>query len=434
MKLHRLLPLLVALLGLSGCSDDCPDCDIVPCVEPVILPPELPGLLLPGRQTHLSFPADFARCEDARPSSVTAEIYGPDGALVADDISLSEGPQAELRFTPLQPGPYHVLVAFSPVGGIHQFDFHAVHDRSAEAASLTLPELCSSLERTLQGAWVCGTTVFRDDTPVAEFPGARLAVTGDVVWVVNNTQTLRFVDTGSALVQTHAVNRPPGPVAFLLPSANELLSLQDSRFVQYTAGTELTVASLTIPWIRGSTFGVLLRDADHVLAITHANGGGMRPNLVLEACPYQLTPSGPQRTQAPCINPAPESVAGSEPGVLWITGSSLSGNRAIVRWTWAAGRFEKQSSINLNANARFVDPPITFNGPSAAPVVHTLPSSRYPEPITAVATWSPTQQRIVLEQLDPDISEISTSPSFYWGRVPPLTSNTTRVRIRPPTP
>jgi hypothetical protein len=401
----------------------------------------------------MEVPAQSAHCKGPRPSSVTAEVFGPDGALVPSDVSLSEGTPAEgtlaeLRFTPLQPGPYHVLVAFSPVGGIHQFDFHAAQDRSAEAASLTLPEPCSSLERTLQGAWVCGTKLFRDGTAVAEFPEARLAVSGDVVWVVDETQTRRFVDTGSALVQTHAVNRPPGRVGFLLPSADELLALQHYSLrhrllLHYTAGTELTVASTLIESVElgvgpVAPAGVILRDADQILVLTMVDCGCMRLIAFPQACSYQLTPTGPQRTQAPCLNPAPDGVVGFERGALW-TGyiNFTTGDGVISRWTWAAGRFEKQSSLRpkLNSKADFVSPPSTFNGPSVVPVLRSIPSLRYPDPITTVVTWSPARQQIVLEQLDPDISEVSASPSFYWGRVPPLTSNTaTRVRIRPPTP
>ncbi len=430
------LLLFAVLLGLSGCTDDCPDCDAIPCPEPVPAPPLRPGILLAGKPARMLIPPRLSTCagpQDPQPSSATVEISGPDGALIPSTISVSASSTATLTFTPQQPGPHHVLIVFSPVGGLHQFDFHVARDRSAEAASLTLPQTCTRLERTLQGAWACDTTIFRDGTPVVQFSGVWLAVAGDVVWVVTERQTRRFVDTGSELVLTHAVDRPSGRVEFLLASPDELLVVQPQLLAHFTAGTQLTVATAPAAWSSlpigfQAPAAVILRDADRVLVVTRTHYSSPTPGLA--ACPYLLTPSGPQRTQAAC-QPVPGNVVGFEPSVLWTVGlpDNPTGG-AIHRWTWAAGRFEEQSSLSLPPGVLFIDRPL--RGSSAVPL---LRSALSPTPLTTVATWSPEQRQVLLEHLDTEITEIFVSPSFYWGRTAPSSSNnTTRVLIRPSTP
>jgi hypothetical protein len=436
---RSVLLLFVALLGLAGCSDDCPGCDVIPCSPPDLPPSPQPSMLMAGRPARLTLrpnPADPCGSSlDAQPTSATAEVYGPDGALVPSTIAFSGGSQAALTFTPAQPGAHHVLIAFEPVGGLHQFDLEAVSDLSADAPSLTLPELCTSLERTQQGAWVCGSTVIRNDTVVAQFTGARLAVAGDVVWVVTDTQARRFVDTGSALQQTHAVTYPTRRVEFLLASTDELLALYPSSLMRFTAGTELTRVEILAPW---STFpvgaqaphGILLRDGPRVAVITRLLNS---KDSTLQVCPYLLTASGLEKPQANCQG-LPGTVAGFEPAVLWTVGlPDAPAGGVIRRWAWTAGRLEEQSSMNLGANLRFIDQPLHRS--TAVPLVRGSTTAVQPNFVTTVAAWSAEHRRILLERLDSEIIEAYASPSFYWGRVPPLTTATsTHLRIRPSTP
>jgi hypothetical protein len=174
----RRLAFAVSLLfGLTGCPDNGPE-DCFP--PPPSIQQEQPGIVLVGRQVRLNIRASSSLgCDSAFPKSVTAEIEGPDGARVANQIELAQfSSSAVLQFTPERPGPYHLLVAFSPEGGIQQFDLNAGLDRSAEAPSHTLSKTCENVERTLQGAWVCDTSVLRGSTLLGSFEGSRLAEPG----------------------------------------------------------------------------------------------------------------------------------------------------------------------------------------------------------------------------------------------------------------
>jgi hypothetical protein len=142
------------LLGLTGCPDNEPG-NCVP--RPPSIQEKQPGVVVVGRQIRLTIQASRPSGCASTPvaSSVTAEIEGRDGAPVANQIAV--GPSkatGELQFTPERQGLYHVLVSFSPEGGVHQFDLIAALDRSAEAPSETLSKSCHNVERTLKGAWV----------------------------------------------------------------------------------------------------------------------------------------------------------------------------------------------------------------------------------------------------------------------------------------
>jgi len=439
----RLLALLLgglALLCLSGCpeQEECLDCQ-PPCERPPTpFMPQLPGMLLTGQPSvvHLHN-ARLGQCGGvavSELSTLTAEVTDPLGTLVARETFDPSLPIAPFTFTLSRPGPHHFVVWFDPPGSLLQFSLDAAIDRSTEPPLLTRPGSCTALERTRSGAWVCDAEVYRGDTRVAEFPGQRLAVAGDVVWAVGATQVQRFVDTGSDLVPTGSLRHSLSKPEFVLPSADELVVLHGSGLVHYTASGGGLQASAPAAFNRFEheplsdtvTRGILLRDADTLALITASPSSPYEFRL----CPYQLTASGPARTTQPCQS-LPGSVAGFEPGVLWIRRqfeSSLTIQRAL--WTRAQGLVE-HSSITLNLSLRFHPASQSFQRSTVVPMVHsrlvTVPFA-YPS-LTSVVTWSPQWRSLVLEHMDGELTQPSASADFYWGTLP-QSGQTPSMRVR----
>jgi hypothetical protein len=430
------------LLGLTGCEEEPPPvCGVVPA------PPGAGlrlGLLKAGERVILSIPPVAAQTclEEPFPTSITAEIEGPGGEPVAHEAQLgAQGQPALLEFTPVRPGRYHILVSFSQMGGLHQLDLHAVVDSTRTAPSHTLPRTCASLERTLQGAWVCDTEVHRGDTLVRSFPASRLAVAGDVLWEVSGTQVRRFVDTGTDLVMTGSMGHSQGGNSFLLASADELAVVHDSSLALYTFSNGTLSSAGPEAWSRPSVpvsspgpSGVLLREGNQLALVTFAsNQNGPR----VQVCPYQLAAGKLQRTPASCSHVTGDTV-GFEPTVLWTRDPPQAvGNRleqgTIHRWEWTGGQLVARSTAALGEHARVVFPPLTSN--AHAPVIYSEPSSNFPRSIWAVALWSAERQEILFEHLDAEVVEMRASPHFYWGRTSyePF-DRTTKIRIRSQAP
>ncbi len=441
-RTFRLVLCALVLLGLTGCSDETPPpiCQIAP--DPAPLPPQQ-VMMKVGQQFTLTVPAlPPASCnvvEPTRPTSVTAEIEGPGGEPIEGQIQLgATNTAATLQFTPVRPGPHHILVAFSQVGGLHQFDFQAVVDSSTTAPSFILKRPCSSLERTQQGAWVCDTEVLRGDTVVHSFPGARLAVSGEVIWVVAPTEVQRYVDTGTDLVMTGSSSHPEGPATFLLAEPGELFVLHDKTLARYTfSGGTLTFES-SESWPRplaavGSPgpYGVILRDGEHLGVVTRES---VNFQSVVQVCPYQLVSGRIQRTSGTCTLVTGDTV-GFEPRALWTREPpTLVGNRVdqgiIHRWEWSAGRLVAQGSVALGFHLQLTFPPLL--NPSNVPVIYAGQFSSFSGALTAVAVWSAERRAILFEHLDAEVEELRASPTFYWGRAAQLTSGgVTKVRLRP---
>jgi hypothetical protein len=437
----RLALCLLVLLGLTSCSDEPvepPICEIGPSPTPLDSPFQSSGLMKVGQQfTLLVRPLSSSVCGDAKPpTSVTAEIEGPGGEPVEGQIQLGEanGP-ATLQFTPVRAGPHHILIAFSQVGGLHQFDFHAVVDSSRTAPSYTLHRACTSLERTQQGSWVCDTAVLRGETPVANFPDARLAVAGDVIWVLSSTALQRYVDTGSELVMTGSRSHSQGKATFLLASADELAAVYDGALALYTfSGGTLASAGAT-SWSRlgfsEEPYGLLLREGSHFALVTRQATNGQS---VVQACPYQLDAGLLQRTSGTCLQREGD-VVGFEPRVLWTrTPPTLSGTRleqgSIQRWEWSGGQLVEAGSVSLGAQARLVFPPMM--NPTFVPTIYADQSGNFSGSLTAVAFWSAERRTILFEHLDSEVNQMYASPTFYWGNIASSASTQfTRIRLRP---
>ncbi len=286
---------VLVLLGLTGCSEEepFPICGVIP-PEPISVQQQ--GLMKVGQKVTLFIrPMASQTCgqEPQEPISVTAEIEGPSGEPVEGKISLgARGAPARLEFTPVRPGPHHLLVAFADVGGLHQMDLHAVVDSSAAAATHTLQRPCASLERTLQGAWACDTEVIRGQTVLRFFSGGRLAVAGDVIWAVSALSVQRYVDTGTDLVLTGSVSHSQGAATFLLASEGELAVAHETTLALYTFSGGILVSGGAEPWSRPTApvgspgpYGVLLREGNRLAVVTrtiHQN------ESAIQVCPYQL--------------------------------------------------------------------------------------------------------------------------------------------------
>lgn len=451
-RTFRLALCALVLLGLAACSDEVmpeppPICDIAP-------PPPFPltqnsGLMKVGQRFTLSVsPTSSSPCggDADRPTSVTAEIDGPGGERLEGQIQLGVGSSpAILHFTPVRPGPHHILVAFSQVGGLHQFDFQAVMDNSATAPSFTLNRACLSLERTQKGLWVCSSEVLSDDgTLVGSFADSRVAVSGDVIWVVGPDLIRRYVDRGGgALALEGFMNHTLGEATSLLPSADELLVVHlngNMALYTFSGGTAVTSAGPT-PWNRsyammGATgpFGLLLRDGDQLGLVTHTS---VNFQSVAQVCPYRLVLGQIQRVTGNCTVLTGD-VVGFEPRVLWTRlPPTLSGGRvdqgAILRWEWIGGRLVEAGSVSLGLNARLIFP--TMLSPSNVPLIIAERSGSFTSEHAAVAVWSAERRTILFEHLDSEVASTFASPTFFWGILSQTSQGrVTKVRLRPQAP
>ncbi|MBN1206056.1 MAG: hypothetical protein JXB05_14150 [Myxococcaceae bacterium] len=442
MKTLRLLFLLAAGMGLSGCPE--PPCfgggggnTGVPLQTSVVLM---------GEQVRLPIAPQFVSgCGtgfDAlpAPSTLSVEISGPDNLLVEHQAKMGSPSTAvaTIEFTPDKQGRYHVFAAFDPVGGIHQIDLYAARDRSAEAPLQSLPNHCGALERTRRGGWLCDGAFMRDGTVLRRFTG-RVAVAEDVVWVATETSVQRFVDLGgTALEPAGSLAHSQGSVEFLLGTPDELVLLHSTTLQRVTFdGTELSstgtsswqpdLSPLTPPGPRG----LLLRAGDH-LAVVTSTSTSSSTGLTNRVCPYQLEGGRFVRTATSCRTFA-NRVVGFEPAVLWMGTETFSGNvfSDLRRLEWGSTGLVEVASLPLGSNLELSTHAIGLRT-SIVPVVNVPISSTSPRPRGTVAVYSPERRTLLLELLDSEIPQPLASSHLLWG--PTSTSPTQRIRVRPSTP
>lgn len=444
---------LLLLIGLTGCPEE----PVVEgCFEPFEIFPDLanPGIVRAGEPARVyALPLGFKVCvNDATnyPSSAIAEVTDPAGGALAAQIELgTRSTVTAVQFTPAQLGPHHVLIEFAPRGGIHQLDVYAAQDRTAEAPGQSLSRICTSLERTLQGAWVCESAVLRGTEQLGTFTGARLAVAGDVIWVVDSASVRRYVDTGTALTLTGTAPRTATGLEFLLASPNELVVLLSNSLMLYTFQDGALTPGGATSWFRPTTpimpespYGVLLREGGQLAVATRTSSG---TSTFVQVCPYQLLSGRFERTTGACSQFQGE-IIGFEPGVLWTKDLPLAASPStepnplrIRRWVWAEGQLTEQGSLSLGIHVAVSDRPGTRS--AVVPLVYnTLLSGNVPAnppsipPVYSVVTWSPQRQALLLEHLDEEIANGYASPGLYWGMAPPGAPGPTKVCLRPPSP
>ncbi|HLL02466.1 MAG TPA: hypothetical protein VK539_17925 [Myxococcaceae bacterium] len=442
MKILRLFPLFIALAGLSGCDE-------TPCFDGgSVAAPMRPGMILVGEETSLRLsPTFMSGCgpeETATPTSLTVEVSDPDNQPVEHHSSLgSTFPSlSTIRFTARKPGRHHVFAAFDPVGGIQQFDLHAATDYSREGPALTLPRWCIALARTQKGAFVCDQDVLRDGTSVQSFPASRLAVVGDVVWVVSASRIQRYVDTGSALTLTATLQTAVGEPEALQASENEVVVLYFSVLQRFTfTGTALATTG-TAAWTRPTTsisttgpVALAVRTGDRLGIVT-------RTTLSSTATPgYQVCPHGLEagrfvRTAQPCSSFS-GTVVGYEPDALWVADplSFLETEFTSLRYLqWTAAGLVEQASLPLDFNLKLRTHPFQWRQ-TAVPTLTSTTAAINPRPITAVAVYSAGRRSILMDHLGLGTPETMASLGLIWA--PPPSSQptgSTVVRVRPSAP
>jgi len=440
MKACRIVCLLGALLGLSGCPG--PDCAV--SGGPPSSSAQDMSIVLVGESVRLRVSPQLPVSCDASssvqvpsPETVSVEVSGPDNLPVDSQAKLGSPStdSATISFTPTKQGRYHVFAAFDPVGGIQQFDLYAALDRSAEAPQQTLPQKCSALERTQRGGWLCDTDFLRDGTFVQRFSNSRLAAAGNVVWAVSPTQIQRYVDTGSTLDFSANLATPLGGALSMLASADELVTLRDGYIERVIFdGTQLVVTGRTA-WVNGSApisqpslKALLLRMGDQLALVSGTTSSGF---TVLQVCPYTLQSGSFVRTGAACQLFSAE-VMGFEPSAVWI-GSRLSVLdifNDVRRLEWTGTALVDQGSLPLGDSFKVISSSLELRN-TATPVIAPSFPNINPRSRATVPVYS-ADRGILLEQLDPDIQEPSASPTFLWGTPPSSTS--LRVRTRPSTP
>jgi hypothetical protein len=445
MKTCRYLFLLGALLVLSGCPET--QCDVGGIAQGSS---PHPAMILVGEPVSLRLsPTLVSNCGrefQESPSSLTLEVYGPDNLPVASQATLGKPStsSATLKFTADKPGRYHVFAAFDPIGGIHQFDLYAARDRSAEAPVFTLPKLCSSLERTQRGGWVCDQEFLREGSVEQRFISSRVAVAGDVVWVVGSSQVQRYVDTGTALELTASMPSSLSSAEFLLASEAELLAMRGLTLQRVTyEGTAALrePGTVQLPSTSGliGTTGLrvlLVRSGDWLGVVTSAprSGGGPPPpnSFTQQICAYRIEPNRILRTTDPC-QLFTGNVVGYEPDVIWV-GALMFGEHFadLRRLEWSAEGIAEQASLPLGTNFKMSVQPVSPRN-QVVPVVASQISALNLRPRSTVPVYSPERRTLFLELLDTELTAPTASGSLMWTN-PTSGASTSRVRVRPAAP
>ncbi|NVJ24559.1 hypothetical protein HUW62_25360 [Myxococcus sp. AM011] len=402
----RLLAAVLALVLGVGCPAPIPE----ECLMGGGSSVEPPSLLVPVNQpASLLIPASAnSACGDMgaeRPESVTVEAQDPYNLPVPATVEL--GPTswtATVHFTPTMPGRYHLIVAFSPVGSLRQFDVFVAEDgrqRSTVTRMTNKPD-CPFLARTHGGTWVCGGRAWRESSEPEQSIGQgrnpATAVAGDVVWSMFEGQVRRYVDPGTGpLVLTGTAPFPPSTTTDNTPHArlateDEYVVLDATTVYRYTFSEGVGVLPVpTSQWAEqpGMTFGA---DSAQVLAL-RAGATLWLVSRVQErvtfvprtwACPFQL---GPLDTYVPVTGQPCTSLEG-EPqgfgdGVLWTRGTLTSTqgfSNILHRYTVTAEHGPREEGVlSLDSSLSFHQPelrygptlpvltPVSSTGPRATP-------------------------------------------------------------------
>ncbi|NMO15589.1 hypothetical protein HPC49_44150 [Pyxidicoccus fallax] len=323
----------------------------------------------------LTHACDPTTVEARRPESVTVEVYDPENQPVPATAELSLA-GATVRFTPTMRGRHHVLVAFAPVGSLHQLDVLVVEDHREAPRLAFFPSVttCPYVDRTTQGTWLCGAKALREPREplqqLATSSHPTVAVAGDVVWVLDGNEVRRYVDrgsgplapTGTATLPLNAgTPRTPGPDS-RGATPEELLLVRNGSLYRYTFSESGGVASAPTTVLsfidasssmmgNDSTSALLLRTGARLLVV-----GSARDPRTFESrtvvCPYELDTLG---AYAPVLDipcQAPEgNVVGYEADVLWTTTTEFSAGQSKVtlhRYPAASGRLVAEGTLALN--------------------------------------------------------------------------------------
>ncbi|NVJ28288.1 MULTISPECIES: hypothetical protein [Myxococcus] len=434
------LPLaLAALLALIGCAvDDAPSiCNFpateeVPGIDPLLVPVGAPAAM------RVDIATRTLQCESGKtaqaPDTATAEVFDPENRVTPSQVSLqAAGTVATLSFTPTVVGRHHVILAFTPVGGIRQLGVYAASRWAGASSPVTLPlPRCGQLERTTHGLWLCDGVALRgpSDRPLRLGTGSTapdVAVSGNVVWVVGDGRVRRYVDTGSELELTGSLllSTMPGVKAIQsrLASENELVVLDteslhrfvftDKAVLEAPAPTAWAPGRSRIPFGLDSTVGLLVRAAEDRVLVVSLSG-----STDSTACAFKLGADGAFLSEGVLCAPVRGRPVGLEAGSLWTqVGANVpTGNsgRMLHRWGISEGHLDEQNALILDASIAVAD--ASFRGGFTIPALYSVP--RNDTPLTRPRVL-PGRSALGLELMPTDMplaeGARSTSPRFHWG-------------------
>ena len=438
-----LLAALLVLGGAGGCPGNPGECFNVS-------PPQRPDTRVVGEGEPVSLtilPALPAGCDantpPRLPESVTVEVYDPDNQPVPATATLEAGAtSATVRFTPTVKGRHHVIVAFAPVGSLHQIGVFAVGDRRGEAplARFTNETFCLYLDRTLQGTWLCDARPLRNPASsfqqLATSSTASVAVAGDVVWVVDQNRVLRYVDRGSGPLaltgsaplvgsQTGGVNALNTDARLATPE--ELVLMRGTLLARYTVTDSGGVANaLTSAWSlpqggpipvgMDAATALLVRAGARLLVVVRVNDSQtFKPRF--EACPFQLGTQGAYTRVAnePCQSFEGEPM-GYEEGVLWTRTSDASLGplvEVLHRYTAASGLLVEEGVLSLDGNLVVNTAPLR-----PGPIRPSLATLGATSRSYAAADWNPARAALELELVPGDANNEppQLGARYIWQR------------------
>ncbi len=333
---------MCAALSASGCGGGGPQTEAAGCGE---LAPDFPNplrqglsdtgeLLFPGRiQLTVRSPA-FALCPRGYdyPTFQGVTVKAPDGQVLPASVFQRRSSRFELGFEAPSPGLYTLTFTYEADAATgkppleYQVGVIVVRDRR-DVSPVRLPRVCTELDRTSHGTWLCDAAVYRDGVLVEELEADWLyTVRGDTVWGVNTTANLvgQWKDTGQGpLVRVASgttnslgtfMRHWIGPQGFLVRYSNFIDS--------YSPWLEGTVQKLSMTTMSSDFDLDFMLHEGRVLMSRPLEKTGISQSRL---CAYQLEAS-PKRVGDTCVEGYPAGV--SEQG-LWLAQPGLLSNQYV---------------------------------------------------------------------------------------------------------
>lgn len=283
-----------ALLGSGcfSCVSSSTSVTTTTCGFGMIGPLESPPILRAGVSQTVTIGVPQG-CQTRSAASAFAEVLDPFNVPVTASVTLKStvpNNAADVVFTPMIPGSYHVTVWFEPSVGIVQRDFTVVADHTLQApVRLDVVDSLSCFDffTTPKGGLVCldgnSARLMRLNRPTQQRTGRRTAGNADGVWVEEPAGKLaRYVDDGNGWVQSPNVTldiAPLGQTGAWLPGLAESVWVTESKIVRFKVeGESLTKSeqAFSATWLSRVIAGTVLPDGDLLFGLS---GSGDTPNL-----------------------------------------------------------------------------------------------------------------------------------------------------------
>ncbi len=304
----RLNPSPVSLASLPWCALWCAALTMGCLIGPPGPPPPPPGacggleqgaahsihvalsprgeLLYPGFVAVSVPPPTFAPCPGGytSPQLQDVNLTGPDGQVLPSN--LEPHPTSDdftFSFEAASAGTYTATFAYAPDAAtgkpplLYEVRVHVVRDRATDATVVTLPSVCTDLQRTSRGTWLCDAAVIREGVLIEQLEAGWLyTVQDDTVWGAskNGGSVVRWVDTGQ------------GPLV-RMASAENTFAHPDFQLLNFTVEGGSVFMRYT-SWLTGMTLASegTLEHVSHMNLGTHfPRGFARRGNRLLIARP-----------------------------------------------------------------------------------------------------------------------------------------------------